>query len=251
MSEFWSWLNPRTTLQLGRDWIRSTHPTLTSEDVKHALGGLSEKPFLFGMAAFLGDPKSLHALECHLIADLMLAADAGEWIRRREHFEIVQRMGALMLFEVIAARARAEGLPGEENGRQLRNVAHVLCPACLGKGTLAPVCLQCEGLRFERSGVLNPNGSPIFKRDGSGKRVACEGCCGLGVTGDRCGFCGGTRRFALTDRRRAEACGLATYQWSRLWSDRYAGHIDTPMRWEFAAIGHVKRRLSGRLSMAS
>lgn len=232
MSDLWSWLNPRSTVAMGRDWIRSSKPALTAEDVKHALGGLRDAPFLFGMAAFLGDPRSTHRLEAILVDHLVLVSDAEGWCTKRQHFEVVQRMGALMLFEVLAARSRAEALPGDADARQ-RNVAHVRCPACIGKGTAQP-CTSCAGA----GRVVDDE-----RRGNAVRFMACDHCRGTGLATARCSLCGGAGRFTINDARRAQAVQVHKANWMRTWAGRYAEHIELPRRWEHAAVSHVRRRL--------
>lgn len=118
-------------------------PVLTQADVKVALGGLPDRPFHFGMAAFLGDTTSRRRVEAYLHADMLEHAEAGDWIRSERDSMTVSRLSDLMLFEVLAARSRNEDAAGQDKDPQ--GSARVRCPECNGRGTAARSALApCE-----------------------------------------------------------------------------------------------------------
>jgi len=121
------------------------HPTLTQADIMAALGGLPAEPFAFGMAAFLGDMRSLRFLERRLQATIAYTAEAEGWVTRRAHRVVIAQMSELLLFEVITARSRNETYPGEKAPQA--NSARIRCPQCLGKGVSprAETCALCGG----------------------------------------------------------------------------------------------------------
>jgi hypothetical protein len=143
----WTWLTPRSTSDVGRVGIAATGQHLTPEDIKHALGGLPVRPFRFGMAAFLGDRYSWTMLEGFVVELLRWQADAGGWITKRQHVEILNRMAQLMVWEAVSAQSRNETLPGEMP--MPKGSAAILCPLCLGRGTdvHGRICSVCGGSR--------------------------------------------------------------------------------------------------------
>ena len=199
-AQAWPMLNPRSLSDFGNRTAAATGPHLTPEDIKLALGGLAPAPYLFGMAAFLRDEQSRRRLEGHMLLELRWMADAGDWITKAVHVEILDRMAQLVVWESTVAQSRNETLPGELPLPQ--GSAAVLCPACNG--------------RAER---------------GTG-RFGCK-------------VCDGSRRFILTDPRRAAAIGLHGSNWRRTWRERYAEAMEHPRRWEAVALAHVRRKISG------
>lgn len=143
----WAWLTPRSVSDLGDRTSASTGPHLTQEDVKHALGGLSREPYRFGMAAFLGDHYSRNLLEGYALQVLRWQAEAGGWITKRQHLELLERMALLMVWESVEAQSRNDTLPGE--APMPKGSAAVLCPSCHGRGTdlRGKICRTCGGSR--------------------------------------------------------------------------------------------------------
>lgn len=184
---------------------------LTPEDVKHALGGLREAPYRFGMAAFLGDAHSLRLTENHLVTEIRWHAEAGGWLTSRSQVETVERMASVMLFEVISAMSRHETFAHQKGLPE--GSAAVRCPQCLGKTEYVPISEAASGRAY-------------------GRATPCD-LCEDGV-------------FVLDDPARARLCGLSLKWWRSIWSGRYAELIDIPRRWEAIAISHVRRRLAIR-----
>lgn len=181
---------------------------LTSDDVRHALGGLPPKPFRFGMAAFLGDAQSLRMVETFLVTEIRWHADAGGWLENRSQAETIERLASLMIFEAISARSRHETYSHEDGLPE--GSAAVRCPQCLGRGVY--VSRTRVGGRMEY-----------------GHAQPCDLCRG-GV-------------FVLDQTSRARLAGVSLKWWRSTWSQRYAELISIPYRWEEQAIWHVRRRL--------
>lgn len=235
-------------------------PSVTQADVKAALGGLKSEPFWFGMAAFLGDAKSLTRIENALHQSLCLHADAGGWITKREHHVTLSRMSELMLFEVISARSRNDTYPGEKPPPP--GSARVLCPECRGKGGVSSGAIHGRLTKRDRVRKIRvayakrfPSTVLTDKRKKRASQMLSE--LNAAISADishpltPCLLCGGAGTFLLTDLRRAQALGVNPTSWHRTWSSRYAQMIVTPQEWEERAIRHVRWKLTGIRSHAA
>ncbi|HRC61689.1 MAG TPA: hypothetical protein PLX85_00520 [Dehalococcoidia bacterium] len=231
--------------------------SLTAEDVRHALGGLAPKPFRFGMSAFLGDAQSLRLLEGFLIEELRWKAEAGEWLRKREDVERIERMASLMLFEVISARSRHDTFAHQE--RLPEGSAAVLCPKCNGRGAFGDSRAVEKWRRYRRmvrrARLRNPFPKPEDQdpRSAWTKRrtlhdalIAKSRVEEARAAAQLCEVCSGTGRFIFTETHRARAVAVSRRTWYRDWAGRYTELIEIPRRWEAIAVAHVRRKLADR-----
>lgn len=226
--------------------IRGGLPEITPEDVRLALGGLGQLPFLFGMAAFLGHRGSMEAVEVALEHALMDLAGARRWGAgrdakgratgelTREDVHTLERMAHLMLFEVISARSRHDTYAHEQ--ALPTGAAAVLCPACHGRGDRARAATAQE------LGELHLVLEEAVRMSREGVRRALTAARAWPIT-ETCQLCHGRGRFLLTERRRALMVGVSRPTWYHRWQARYAEGLAIPQRWEAIAIGHVRRKL--------
>ncbi len=250
--------------------IRGGIPSITPNDVRAALGGLGERPFLFGMAAFLGHTASMVRLEQLMELDILDMAEAGAWgttragggdnsvtgeLTRKER-DIVQRLGAMALYEAVYARSRHDTYAHEAE-LPARSVA-TLCPECNGRGdtpgsiTRAGYKVSTLQRHIDQTHELlwSQTGGPAVERDlRTAKALLAEAAANLMDLsalhpGAACGLCEGTGRFVLTDEFRAEAIGISRRGWFRKWDERYAEVMLIPQDWEAIAVGHVRKKLS-------
>lgn len=240
-------------------------PVVTQADVKAALGGLKDRPFLFGMAAFLGDIAALVRLESLLHSDILNHASAGEWIEDDRDTVEISRISELMLFEVISARSRNDQLPGDDVAQ--RGSVRVMCPQCRGKGFVTPARDETlrEHVEAERDDAAEEYWNAYYearpyregeeqvkgfrKARGARYRRAMKALAALpAVWRTRircCDLCRGVGTFLLTEVYRAQAIGVNERAWYRKWKGRYAELIEIPMGWEHRALSHVRWRLAG------
>jgi len=143
----WAYLNPRSVSNVSERTSAATGPHVTPEDVKLALQGLKREPYRFGMAAFLRDQFSRNLLEGYALQVLRWQAEAGAWITKREHYELLERMAQLMVWECVEAQSKNDTLPGETP--MPKGSAAVLCPVCHGRSTdlKGKICGTCGGSR--------------------------------------------------------------------------------------------------------
>lgn len=224
---------------------------ITPEDVKHALGGLKERPYRFGMAAFLDDAQSLRLIEGYLVEELRWLADAGEWIQTRDDLQRLEAIAGLMLFEVMAARSRHETFAHED--RLPAGSATVRCPKCNGQGKYVDTRALKKWRRYRRivlrarleePGVPDADGRPVkpswHVHEALLERARLAEAKAMAVD---CDLCFKTGRYVFSESSRARAAGIPRRTWTRTWCDRYAEGLEIPRRWEAIAVGHVRRRL--------
>lgn len=126
----WSLLGP-AAIHPDPTRVTGGRPSITADDVRIALSGLRERPFLFGMAAFLGCQRSFRDLVRLFDDDLLQHAVAGEWINRAEDRAIVARLAEWILIECINSRSRHETYTPDE--RLPQGSVVMRCPQCHGK----------------------------------------------------------------------------------------------------------------------
>lgn len=256
----WEMLGP-AAIHPDPNKIRGGAPTITPDDVRLALGGLSERPLLFGMAAFLGHRGSMDRIEQLLTWDALRHAQEHGWgsgkdrdgkltgemtaedIRR---FEI---LASLLLFEVISARSRHETYAHEE---QLpAGSAAVQCPACRGRGFVSRMATDQElndAERAQAEAYIEFQNQTIarWRCAAAAQWHAATRLRYLLAThsiDEQCGLCRGRGRFLLANPKRAMMLGVSLRTWERRWNGRYAELMEIPRQWEAIAIGHVRKRL--------
>jgi hypothetical protein len=261
----WEMLGP-AALHPDPKKIKGGTPTLTPDDVRLALGGLSEKPFLFGMAAFLGHRGSMDRVEELLGYEVVALAEQEGWGRGRdrngrrtgeltgEDIHLLQRMTSLLLFEIISARSRHDTYAHE--AALPSGSATVLCPSCKGRGDISIatpasdvrdlIALVGEAVEHFRNAVRRGLVSDQLEVLRDRRRAAQRSLSAALMWPAQidCRLCGGRGRFLLTASRRAQMLGVARRTWYLRWEERYALALVIPQRWEAIAVGHVRRKLS-------
>jgi hypothetical protein len=245
--------------------IRGGRPIITADDVRLALGGLSERPFLFGMAAFLGHRGSLDRIEQLLVWDVIDRACDEHWGSGKdregkstgemtsEDIRHFHTLCSLMLFEVISARSRHDTYAHEE--ALPAGSASVLCPECRGRGFVSRMATLEEKWASENAAVdvhalyhdaVKTGATQSVRNALAAQRNAAERLHYQLVSrsiDSQCELCSGRGRFLLANPKRAMMLGVSLRTWERRWNGRYAELMEIPREWEAIAIGHVRKKL--------
>lgn len=257
-SQVWLLLTAGNLPAWNRNRTAGGFDSLRPEDVKFALAGLPEPPYAFGLAAFLGDRPSLEFLERWLRYEMVKAAKVERWRIPRAQSRVVEAMTALLIWETIAAKSGHDVYAHEEQECE-RASARVMCPECLGKGRLWNGHRLRVWVRYRRR--LNSRYQYWASQPASHERrrmlayirerrhdamSEIDWWEDLTRAGNTCRTCDGTGVFVLTERARANMCGVGKSQWYENWKERYAFGLWRIQRLEDWSIGHVARRLRER-----
>lgn len=259
----WEMLGP-AAIHPDPNKIRGGMPALTADDVRLALAGLGERPFLFGMAAFLGHRGSMDRIEQMLIWDISDLACANHWGTGKGRdgkpngeltstdLARLQTLANLILFEVISARSRHETYAHEQELPS--GSAAVLCPACCGRGMVSRIPTDADrdaeelaaGEALANLRAAAQLGEDVKVRNALSAEWHAARRLRYSMTravDDECSLCRGRGRFLLTNEKRASMLGVSLRTWERHWIGRYSEALLIPQRWEAIAIGHVRKRL--------